>query len=471
MISVIIPAYNSAKYIEAAVASVLDQDPGMPLEVIVVDDGSVDGTGEILERLADGEPRLRLVRQENQGVSAARNAALAALRPETTLVTFLDSDDAFPVGRLRRDLALLNADPDLELVYGQLQMVEDRDVHPRKATRTEDQIVRGISATVGTFRRAVIEVNGMFDTSFTHGEDLDFLLRIFERDPKALLLPEVSVLYRQHPNGATADKQKLRRGVMRAMLLHARRRRENPALVSAESWSVFTPVSKDHPLPRYSAIIPAYNASRFLPDTIASVLSQTHPPSEVIIVDDGSTDDTAAVLALFGAAITVVRQENSGAGAATNAGIAASSMEYLAFLDADDLWRRDKISEQLTRLVQEENLGGIFCRSESFAEDGTNLSVDDSQSGWSRSTLVARRSVFVEVGPVADFGKRAGEMIDWIARAREAGFQFGMVEKPLAQRRLHAGSMTARADHLKHDYMAALRASIQRKRALRNGST
>lgn len=86
-----------------------------------------------------------------------------------------------------------------------------------------------------------------------------------------------------------------------------------------------------------SVIVPCYNAAPWIRQTLESVLSQHHPPSEVIVVDDGSTDQSSAILQQFGAAITVIRQANSGLGAARNAGVAAATSRWVAFLDADDL--------------------------------------------------------------------------------------------------------------------------------------
>src|SRR2546423_7727277 len=90
-----------------------------------------------------------------------------------------------------------------------------------------------------------------------------------------------------------------------------------------------------------SVVVPAYNYARYLPQAIDSALGQTHPPLEVIVVDDGSTDDTPRVLDAYGDRIRAVRQANQGAGAARNAGIAVARGEYVAFLDSDDLWRPD----------------------------------------------------------------------------------------------------------------------------------
>jgi glycosyltransferase involved in cell wall biosynthesis len=95
---------------------------------------------------------------------------------------------------------------------------------------------------------------------------------------------------------------------------------------------------------KISVVIPAYNAARFLPLCLPSVFAQTYKPEEVIVVDDGSTDNTAEVAAELGA--RVIRRENGGISAARNTGIQNASCEWIALLDADDSWAPEKLERQ-----------------------------------------------------------------------------------------------------------------------------
>jgi glycosyltransferase involved in cell wall biosynthesis len=92
--------------------------------------------------------------------------------------------------------------------------------------------------------------------------------------------------------------------------------------------------------PLVSVIIPAYNAGAYINETIDSVLTQTYPHVEIIVVDDGSTDDTVERLKKYGAGIKYIYQANAGVGPDRNTGFDASSGDYIAFLDADDIWQR-----------------------------------------------------------------------------------------------------------------------------------
>lgn len=99
--------------------------------------------------------------------------------------------------------------------------------------------------------------------------------------------------------------------------------------------------------PLVSVVIPTWNRAREVPEAIASVLAQSYRPIEVIVVDDGSTDETPAVLDSYGGAIRVIRQENAGVSAARNTGIRAAHGRFIAFLDSDDLWMPTKLERQV----------------------------------------------------------------------------------------------------------------------------
>jgi hypothetical protein len=110
-------------------------------------------------------------------------------------------------------------------------------------------------------------------------------------------------------------------------------------------------VSDIRPLaPQVSVIVCAYNYERFLPEALDSVLAQDHPSFEVIVIDDGSTDATPAVVARYGDAVRGIRRENGGLNAATTTGIEAARGEYLTFIDADDSWPRARLS-RLSRIL------------------------------------------------------------------------------------------------------------------------
>lgn len=101
---------------------------------------------------------------------------------------------------------------------------------------------------------------------------------------------------------------------------------------------------------RISVVIPAYNNAAWIARAVESVLSQRRPAEEIVVVDDGSTDDTAAIAAGYGAAVRLIQQANAGAAAARNAGVRAATGDWIAFLDADDEWLPEKLERQVNLL-------------------------------------------------------------------------------------------------------------------------
>src|SRR2546422_14004 len=106
-----------------------------------------------------------------------------------------------------------------------------------------------------------------------------------------------------------------------------------------------------------SVIIPTYNSVRFLTEAVDSVLAQTFSDFEILVIDDGSTDETQDVMRQYGSLVRCIRQQNSGVAVARNRGITESRGRYVAFLDADDTWLADKLERQVNALSSESGAG------------------------------------------------------------------------------------------------------------------
>ena len=118
-----------------------------------------------------------------------------------------------------------------------------------------------------------------------------------------------------------------------------------------------------------SVVIPAYNAEKYIGEALESALAQTRPAAEIIVVDDGSTDGTAAVAEKFGSPVRLIRNpENLGVGASRNRGVQASRGEYVAYLDADDQWRPNHLAKLGALLDAHTRVGFVFCPLELFGE-------------------------------------------------------------------------------------------------------
>jgi glycosyltransferase involved in cell wall biosynthesis len=126
---------------------------------------------------------------------------------------------------------------------------------------------------------------------------------------------------------------------------------------------------------RISVVIPTYNRATIVPRAIESALSQTRPADEVIVVDDGSRDDTASTVARFGDRIRCIRQENGGVSKARNAGVLAATGDWIAFLDSDDVWIPRKLETQVRQLAQHPSAGVHAANGVYPAENGADLNL------------------------------------------------------------------------------------------------
>lgn len=225
------------------------------------------------------------------------------------------------------------------------------------------------------------------------------------------------------------------------------------------------------PEPAISVIVPTYNAARFLPEALVSVRRQSIAPLEIIVVDDGSTDDTAEWLR-HETDVTYVHQPNQGPSAARNAGIRRARGEFLAFLDADDLWTDDHLERLLEPLAADPQL--LFAWGQTLVThiqpDGTQTELVKSPRDGQTIPLfligagLYRPAAFDRVG-VFDPEMRLAEDLDWIARARQAACPHALIDAEVLVYRKHAGGITAGKSFSQLNVMSMLRRQIVRQRS------
>ena len=228
------------------------------------------------------------------------------------------------------------------------------------------------------------------------------------------------------------------------------------------------------PEPIVSVVIPARNATRYLREAVSSVLElDAGAALEVIVVDDGSTDGTAALAAELGA--RVVHQEPSGIGAARTRGVKASRGAIIGFLDADDRWAPGGLTARLDRLRSEPTADLVWGRVRHFISPDVPAPVaarlfcpSGTQVAHLPGGMLARRSVFDRVGPFST-NVRVGEFVDWILRARECGVREVTVDDVVLLRRVHGESHTARNPGALTDLAQILKASLDRRRTIGSG--
>jgi glycosyltransferase involved in cell wall biosynthesis len=218
-----------------------------------------------------------------------------------------------------------------------------------------------------------------------------------------------------------------------------------------------------------SVIIPTFNYGRFLRQAIDSVLAQTYAPLEIIVVDDGSTDDTPEIAASYGDRIRYIRQRNAGVGAARNKGIASARGEYLAFLDSDDLWLPEKLERQIARFEASPELGFVHTGVERFDESGSlGISMPAFEGRIAREMLRLDREIVAAIGSGLLLPKRVAEEVggfdtrlppseDWDFCYRIAlRYRVGFVPLVLVRYRLHAAGIHLNVARMEKGMLTAL---------------
>ena len=232
LVSVIMPAYNAGRHVAESVRSVQAQTHAA-WELVVVDDGSTDDTGEVVRRLAEEDARVRYVRRPNGGQGAARNTGLGEARGR--LVAFLDADDLWLPEKLEAQLAVLKrAGVDLVYTDGHI-FSEEGDVSPDEQFRILPGEARGVEmyrtlfdsnrvATLSVLvRREALDAVGLFDENraYQNCEDYDLWLRLAKRGAGFFGMAEKLVRYRRHAAASTHTASKLLNPMLAVVLKHA----------------------------------------------------------------------------------------------------------------------------------------------------------------------------------------------------------------------------------------------------------
>lgn len=400
-VSVIIPVYNKAAYIEKALRSALSQAISS-LEVIVIDDGSEDGSAELAHRFARNDHRVMVVAQANAGVAAARNVGLALATGE--FVAFLDPDDWLPDTRALADLADAAEANGTAIAGGSAERFSHgkitRDFPPTESGYVfdADGIVeyRKYQFDYGfwrfIYRRSFLIENGITFPPYRRYQDPPFFVQAMSRAGSFTALKRSTYVYRvaTSTNWQPERVVDVLRGFIDVLKIAAEmgyhdlatrtiRRFNSTHIQAALARMLESEASRLLPLldtmtdlysrmggiwhddlleqtavagatdaapseVELSVIVPVYNSEPWLHECLLSVLGQTGVGIEVICVDDGSSDDSVRIIREYQALdprVRLIRQPNGGLSVARNSGIQAARGRYLCFLDSDDYWRLD----------------------------------------------------------------------------------------------------------------------------------
>jgi glycosyltransferase involved in cell wall biosynthesis len=229
--------------------------------------------------------------------------------------------------------------------------------------------------------------------------------------------------------------------------------------------------------PLISCIVPVFNGERYLGESLDSILAQSYRPIEIIVVDDGSTDATREVVASYGDQVRYLWQPNAGPPRARNFGLLLAQGQFVAFLDADDLWQPDKLSLQMARFRERPELDlcvtycQVFWIPELHEEEVRFRDHRLSQPlpGYVTQTLLARRALFDTVGDF-DTSRRVGDPADWFLRAAEQRAVMEILPEVLVYRRFHENNFSVESDtrrmrpSMQDAILQVVKASLDRRR-------
>lgn len=352
-ISVVTPSFNQAAYIGQTIESVLSQRYP-DFEHIVVDGGSTDGTLEILKRY----PHLKWISEADRGQADALNKGFRMATGD--VIAWVNSDDWYEPGAFDAVAAFFRDNPDEDVVMGDCLLVDENGKVFDKVVNVErgfeeircHWVPRSIPTQPAVFfRKRLLDECGELDVSLHYVMDFDLWLR-FSQKARFRHIDVTTSGYRFHAGAKGGD----------------------------QDWSKFVPecrvvYDRYRPSPRVSVVIPCYNYGRFLEGAVGSVLAQDFRPLEILVVDDGSTDDTAQVTRRIieanpGVEIRLLTQPNSGDPARPrNRGIAEARGEYVICLDPDDYLAPDMISECVAALDADPGAGIAYPNQVHFGPD------------------------------------------------------------------------------------------------------
>ncbi|MDZ8188160.1 MAG: glycosyltransferase family A protein [Nostoc sp. ChiSLP02] len=223
--------------------------------------------------------------------------------------------------------------------------------------------------------------------------------------------------------------------------------------------------------PLVSVIIPVYNCNQYLAQAIESVLSQTYQPIEIIVVDDGSTDNSAEVAKHYAPLIRYCFQSNAGSGAARNRGIELAQGEFFAFLDADDLWVKDKLMHQMAAFNNNSELHIVFGQVKQFhspeLDEAFKAKIHcpaELMPGTIPSALLMKREAFFHVGRF-EVNWQVVEFASWYMRANELNMNMLILPELVTLRRLHTTNKGVSQQRQEiTEYAHILKASLDRRR-------
>ncbi|MCK5811892.1 MAG: glycosyltransferase [Clostridiales bacterium] len=449
LVSVIMAVYNGQKYIKKAIDSVLNQSHKQ-VELIIVDDGSTDNTATLIKSYKS--ENISYYYQENSGPGAARNLGINYAKG--SLIAFIDHDDVWYKDKLFKQITYHRYHPDVSVLFTKHNLVFEDPTKDYSWVQTIEHQKRYSTRVPSSqlLEKSVLNQLGLFNESLKLGEDFDFLNRIIESSLQIHTLDEILYDKLIHDNNISSDIQKNRQFIFKILSTSIKRKKRKEDVL-------------------ISLIIPAYNSTTHLLTCLDSVVAQTHSVFEIIIVDDGSTNNTKQLVDSYkDDRIIYCYQENKGIGGARNTGVRKARGNYLAFIDHDDVWVPYKLQIQLERLLFDVTTDVVFGHISQFYSSEVNqaykskyICPTNPSKGRHAGTMLIKKEDFLTVG-FFDEQLRVGESIDWIGRLDDSQLRSAIIPKVLMYRRMHYNNFGIINKQNRQDFAKVFAKRIKEKR-------
>ncbi|HDZ69372.1 MAG TPA: glycosyltransferase, partial [Phycisphaerales bacterium] len=444
--SVIMANYNNAKYIAEAIESVLNQT-FKDWELIIIEDCSTDNSLAIINRYLN-DKRIRLIRHEqNRGYITALKSGVANVQSE--YFGILDSDDCLTKDAVETMYSHHVDFPDAGLIYSQFMCCHE-DLTPRqigygaKIPAGKSNLDAHLVSAFRTFKLTDYLKTSGYDEDILYAEDRDISYRM-EEITQLKFVDKCLYLYRELPSSQSHDTTKTFIGRL------TREKARINALIRRT-------LAKEQTNTLVSVIMPAYNAAEYITEAIESVLTQSYRNFELVIVNDGSTDNTKDIIAGFkDERIKYSYQENSGLATTHNVGIKKSKGAFLIKLDCDDIMTPDFIARHLAEFEKRPETDLVYCDDHLIDEDGRPIRIIERPEYTNRKLLIRdlfrcgfpvvpfrtciRRSVFDKIG-FFDEQLAMAEDYDMMRRFVKKGLKIHHLRAALYLRRMTTDSLS-----------------------------
>ena len=469
LISVIIPTYNDGAAIINPINCIKNQlkpaNVEVEYEIIIIDDASTQEKYDEVKAVIENEKNVIHIRcEENGGPSVARNKGLKIAHGE--LITFLDADDLWPENKIQLLLPELD-DLEIEIAGGKIEYQIKEGIE-LDLDQWEDDKQRITHVHLGALiaRRSIFDRGYYFDEELRFSEDVDWWSRVREDNIGVSIIEEPTLLYQVHGNNMTFNKDIHKLGLLKVLHKSLQRRKRKGGNTILPQLRDYRKIRDDVLI---SVIIPLYNGINSIERAIKSILDQTYKKVEIIVVDDGSTDNGANLLKFNYPNIKVIQQKNRGVAAARNRGIKESKGDFVAFLDQDDQWLFEKLEKQNNVLKKNPYCGWTTCNQKYVWGENTERpsffkpEIEKPHRSFVPSSILIRKPILLSINGFDESLEMSNDM-DLIRRLRNHKIKEHNIDQVLLYKWYEGINESFDEERLKADLFKVLRNQIKNRK-------